>query len=240
MIHDVMLEMGGKDPAIVLNDADLEQAANAIIKGAFTYAGQRCTAIKRVIVLDEVANDLVTLLQAKITQLSVGIPKTITDDFMVTPLINEAAALFADTLINDALQAGAHIASQNGYKRDLNLVFPTLLDNVAINSRIALEEQFAPILPIIRVKTIDEAIEIANGTIYGLQTSLFTKDINGAFKIADKLHAGTVNINAESQRSPDHFPFLGIKSSSFGGSQSIKDFLLASVIKKGIILNIKT
>jgi len=122
---DLILEMGGKDPAIVLADADLELTATKIIKGAFSYSGQRCTAIKRVLVDQKVKQALVKLLVEKVNKLKVGNPE---DDCDVTPVINEKTVKYIKGLINDASKKGAKILTGNKFEK--NLIYPTLVDNV--------------------------------------------------------------------------------------------------------------
>lgn len=230
---DLILELGGKDPAIVLSDADLPDAATKIIKGAFSYSGQRCTAIKRVLVHQDVKPKLVELLTNKISQLSVGKPEA---DCEITPVIDNKTVTFIQGLIDDALKKGATCAIGNKVKD--NLMNPTLLDNVTEDMRIAWEEPFGPVLPIISIKNSDEAIRIANSSEYGLQAAIFTTNINSAMSLAKLLETGTVNINDQTQRGPDHFPFLGIKDSGLG-IQGITDSLLSFVRPKGIVINWK-
>lgn len=228
----LLLELGGKDAAIVLEDADLEFAANNIVDGAFSYSGQRCTAVKRIITTDKVADQLVDMLKTRIEKLQVGDPR---ENVVITPLIDNKAADFAEFLINDAIEKGARIITGN--KRKDNLIYPTLIDNVTEDMEIAWKEPFSPILPIIRVKNISEAIEIANRSEYGLQSSVFTNDINKAFSIAEKLQVGTVQINNKTERGPDHFPFLGVKASGMG-TQGVKYSIDAMTRPKAITVNL--
>lgn len=228
----LLLELGGKDAAIVLEDADLEFAANNIVDGAFSYSGQRCTAVKRIITTDKVADQLVEMLKVRIEKLPVGDPR---DNVVITPLIDNKAAEYAQFLIDDALKKGAKLIVGN--KRKDNLVYPTLLDNVTEDMEIAWKEPFSPILPIIRVKDISHAIEIANRSEYGLQSSVFTNDINKAFNIADKLEVGTVQINNKTERGPDHFPFLGVKASGMG-TQGVKYSIDAMTRPKATTVNV--
>jgi len=228
----MMMELGGKDAAIVLEDADLELAAKNIVSGAYSYSGQRCTAVKRVLVLDTVANKLVSLLEEKVKKLKVGNPK---DEVDITPLIDSKAADFVQGLIDDAIDKGAKLLVGN--KREGNLIYPTLFDNVTTDMRLAWEEPFGPVLPIIRIKNIEEAIDIANKSEYGLQSSVFTQNIDDAFYIAKKLEVGTVQINNKTERGPDHFPFLGVKSSGMG-TQGIRYSIEAMSRPKAIVLNL--
>lgn len=210
----LLMEMGGKDAAIVLEDADLKLTAKDIVSGAYSYSGQRCTAIKRVIVIDNIADKLIKNLLENIHNLKVGNPFNNDEEFNIVPLINTKSANYVEELIIDALLKGAKLICGN--KRKGNLIEPTLLDYVTKDMRVAWEEPFGPVLPIIRVNDDNEAINIANMSEYGLQSSIFTNDINRAFILADKLEVGTVQINNKTERGPDNLPFLGVKNSGIG------------------------
>lgn len=207
-MRPIMLELGGKDAALVLEDADLEHAAKQIVAGAFSYSGQRCTAIKRVIVLESVADKLATLLQEEVSKLTVGDPF---DNADITPVIDNASADFIWGLIEDAQEKEAQALTP--IKREGNLLWPVLFDQVTKDMKVAWEEPFGPVLPIIRVASVEEAIAFANESEFGLQSSVFTNDFKKAFEIAEKLEVGTVHINNKTQRGPDNFPFLGVKGS---------------------------
>ncbi|HHK6713117.1 TPA: NADP-dependent glyceraldehyde-3-phosphate dehydrogenase, partial [Streptococcus pneumoniae] len=215
-MRPIMLELGGKDAALVLEDADLEHAAKQIVAGAFSYSGQRCTAIKRVIVLESVADKLATLLQEEVSKLTVGDPF---DNADITPVIDNASADFIWGLIEDAQEKEAQALTP--IKREGNLLWPVLFDQVTKDMKVAWEEPFGPVLPIIRVASVEEAIAFANESEFGLQSSVFTNDFKKAFAIAEKLEVGTVHINNKTQRGPDNFPFLGVKGSG-AGVQGIK------------------
>ena len=187
-MRPIMLELGGKDAAIVLEDADLENAAKQIVGGAFSYSGQRCTAIKRVLVVESVADRLAELLQAEVAKLTVG--------------------------------------------------DPGLFDYVTRDMKLAWEEPFGPVLPIIRVADANEALEIANESEFGLQSSVFTNDFKKAFEIAEKLEVGTVHINNKTQRGPDNFPLLGVKGSG-AGVQGIKYSIEAMTNVKSIVFDVR-
>jgi len=228
----MVMELGGKDPAIVCEDADLTLAAKQIVSGAYSYSGQRCTAIKRVIVHEKVADQLVALLKSEVEKLSVGSPE---DGATVVPLIDQNSADFVQGLIDEAIQKGAKVIV--GHQRDKNLIYPTLLDHVTANMRLAWEEPFGPVLPIIRIHSMTEALTIANESEYGLQASVFTKDINQAIKMARKLQTGSVQINSRTERGPDHFPFIGIKKSGLG-AQGVRRSIQSMTREKVTILNI--
>ena len=232
-MRPIMLELGGKDAALVLEDADLEHAAKQIVAGAFSYSGQRCTAIKRVIVLESVADTLVTLLQAEVAKLTVGDPF---DNADITPVIDNASADFIWGLIEDAQEKGAQALTP--IKREGNLLWPVLFDQVTKDMKVAWEEPFGPVLPIIRVASVEEAIAFANESEFGLQSSVFTNDFKKAFEIAEKLEVGTVHINNKTQRGPDNFPFLGVKGSG-AGVQGIKYSIEAMTNVKSIVFDVK-
>ena len=228
----ILLELGGKDSGIVLEDADLEVASKEIVSGAYSYSGQRCTAIKRVLVREEVADELVYKLKEKVEKLSVGNPF---DDVDIVPLIDEKSAIFVEGLVKDAISKGANLLTE--FKREGNLLTPILLDNVTLDMDIAWIEPFGPVLPVIRLKTDEEILKVANDSEYGLQSSVFTKNIDRAFYFANKLEVGTVHINNKTQRGPDNFPFLGIKNSGTG-VQGIRQSILSMTKVKNIVLNI--
>lgn len=232
-MRPIMLELGGKDAALVLEDADLEHAAKQIVAGAFSYSGQRCTAIKRVIVLESVADKLATLLQEEVSKLTVGDPF---DNADITPVIDNASADFIWGLIEDAQEKEAQALTP--IKREGNLLWPVLFDQVTKDMKVAWEEPFGPVLPIIRVASVEEAIALANESEFGLQSSVFTNDFKKAFEIAEKLEVGTVHINNKTQRGPDNFPFLGVKGSG-AGVQGIKYSIEAMTNVKSIVFDVK-
>ncbi|MGL5296741.1 MAG: NADP-dependent glyceraldehyde-3-phosphate dehydrogenase [Culicoidibacterales bacterium] len=226
-------ELGGKDAAIITDLANEKHIISELISGAFGYSGQRCTAIKRIFVLDSLADQLVSSLQAAMPTVTVGLPET---NAMVTPLIDTKSADFVQELIDDAINQGATVLFGN--TREGNLLSPTLLDNVTPAMRVAWEEPFGPVLPIIRVASIDEAIHLTNESEFGLQASIFGSNIDDIFSIAQKLQVGTVNINGRSERGPDHFPFSGIKNSGMG-VQGIRRSLESMSRQQMTVLNIQ-
>lgn len=230
----LLMELGGKDAAIVLEDADLEEASSQIVAGAFSYSGQRCTAIKRVLVQDVIADELVEKVKCRIEKLKCGNP--LEEQVDVVPLIDDKSADYIEELIEESRAKGATLIT--GGKRKENLIYPTLFDKVTLDMRLAWEEPFGPILPIIRISSIDEAIEVSNASKYGLQGSIFTTDIDKAFYIADRLEVGTVQINNKTERGPDNFPFLGIKASGIG-TQGIRESMISMTRSKVTVLNLR-
>lgn len=231
-MRPIMLELGGKDSAIVLEDADLALAAKNIVAGAFGYSGQRCTAVKRVLVMDSVADELEKHVCDLVKNLSVGMPE---DNADITPLIDTKAADFVEGLITDANEKGAKALTE--IKREGNLISPVVFDHVTTDMRLAWEEPFGPVLPFIRVNSLEEAIDISNASEYGLQASVFTNNFPQAFAIAEKLEVGTVHINNKTQRGTDNFPFLGAKKSG-AGVQGVKYSIDAMTNLKSIVFDI--
>lgn len=226
------LELGGKDAAIVLDDAQLEKTAKEIVKGAMSYSGQRCTAIKRVLVSAQNKTKLIEHLVQHISNLTVGDPMDANN--IIGPLINKKSVDYNIELLNDAIANNATL--HHKIKTEGNILYPVLVSNITPDARIAWEEPFGPILPVIEYDSIQNAIDICNFSEYGLQTSIFTSDMKKAEQIANQLEVGTVNINKSSARGPDILPFLGVKKSGLG-VQGITDAIYSMTRKKGIIYN---
>ncbi|MFH0961566.1 MAG: aldehyde dehydrogenase family protein [archaeon] len=231
----LLLELGGKDAAIILPDANVEETAKAIVSGAFSYSGQRCTAVKRVLTIDgdSTGERVVSLVAELAGKLTVGRPE---DDSDITNLIDDGAAEYVWELIEEARKLGA--IPLNELKREGSLIHPVVFDRVPLESRLAWEEPFGPVLPVIRVKSVAEAVEIANKSEYGLQASVFTENIDRAFEIARALEVGTVQINGKPARGPDNFPFVGAKSSGIG-AQGIRYSIENLTRLKSTVLNLR-
>ncbi|MCO5557448.1 hypothetical protein L7F22_011013 [Adiantum nelumboides] len=227
----LQMELGGKDACIVLDDADLDLAAANIIKGGFSYSGQRCTAVKVVLAMDSIANRLVEKVNAKVAKLSVGPPEVDSD---VTPVVSEVSANFIEGLVMDAKQKGAKLWQE--YRREGNLIWPILIDNVRPDMRIAWEEPFGPIIPVIRIRTIEEGVQHCNSSRYGLQGCVFTNNIHRALIVSDAMETGTVQINSAPARGPDHFPFQGLRDSGIG-SQGITNSIYMMTKVKSTVIN---
>ncbi|KAL6558176.1 hypothetical protein OROMI_018526 [Orobanche minor] len=236
----LQMELGGKDACIVLEDADLDLVAANIVKGGFSYSGQRCTAVKVVLVMESVADALVEKVKSKLTELTVGPPE---DDCDITPVVSESSANFIEGLVADAKHKGATFCQE--YTREGNLIWPLLLDHVRPDMRIAWEEPFGPVVPVIRIGSVEEGISHCNASNFGLQGCIFTKDINKAMLISDAMEAGTVQINSAPARGPDHFPFQvvifrhpqGIKDSGIG-SQGITNSINMMTKMKSTVINL--
>ncbi len=229
MVPQVM-ELGGKDAAIVMDDADLEFCAKEIVDGGFNYSAQRCTAIKRVLVSKKNVEELTELIVDKVNQLSVGMPE---ENPTIVPLISESSADYVEGLIASANSEDILC----GNKREGNIIYPTVVKNVKRTDRLAIEEPFGPVLPIICYEDLAEAISIHNESEFGLQASIFGKDINAILNLVPELEVGTVNVNGKTSRGPDNLPFTGYKNSGMG-VQGIKYSLLSMTKPKTTVINI--
>ena len=227
----LIMELGGKDPALVLNDADPNFTAKKIAAGAYSYSGQRCTAIKRVLVQDKIADELVKCIAQEVSKLTVG---SASQNMQITPVVDHASVEITKKLLQDALDKGAKKIT--GGKITGNLIEPILVDHVTTEMDLATVEPFAPILPIMRINDPEQMIEIANASEYGLQAAVFTKDINFALALSKKIKAGTVHVNSFSERGPDYFPFVGIKHSGMN-AQGVKNALLSVTTPHGIVIH---
>lgn len=229
----LLFECGGNNPAIVLPDADLDFTAGELVKGAFLYSGQRCTAIKYILCFKPTHERLLQLVVKKTKELfKTGDPRIEANN--LGPLISEATAHEVEKRIFLAKAEGAKVV--HGGKRDGRFIEPTILEDVRPSMEIVHTETFGPVLSFITIKSVDEGINIINSSNYGLQASIFTKDSGEGIKLAQKIDAGNVLINSKPQRGPDHFPFSGIKDSGVG-TQGIKYTLEAMTRPKTIILN---
>ncbi len=326
----IQMELGGKDACVVCEDADLDLAAKHIIKGGFSYSGQRCTAVKVVLAQDAVADALVEKVLAGVKALTVGMPD---DNCQITPVISSSSADYIEELVKvskrnqrtnertndkktplrrrqhtrtrkatpsplslpthgcflrgrfhdqreckrvdqmkwgmkwgsrltdlivfgvvscrvvscrvvscrvllcvqDAKEKGATFLTE--YKREGNLIWPVLLDHVRPDMRVAWEEPFGPVVPVMRVASAEEAVAHANKNRYALQGSVFSRDIDNAIRLAHAMSTGTVQINGAPARGPDHFPFQGFRDSGIG-SQGITNSIGLMTKTKSVVINL--
>jgi succinate-semialdehyde dehydrogenase/glutarate-semialdehyde dehydrogenase len=217
-VKRVTLELGGSDPMIVCDDADIDEAVSAASVGRFFNCGQACLAIKRLYLFDKVYDEFVEKLLGKVEKLRVG--NGLEQGVIVGPLHSAAQRGEIEDQVNDAVKRGARVLA--GGKRPGgdafskgNFYLPTLLADVDKDSKVLNEEVFGPVLPIMRVKDFDEAIEKANDSIYGLGSSIWTRDLDKATQAAERLEAGYTWINSP-QIIFDELPFGGLKQSGLG------------------------
>jgi putative phosphonoacetaldehyde dehydrogenase len=212
-----VLELGGNDPIIVLEDADLEEAATLAASGSYKNSGQRCTAVKRMLVQESVADRFVELLVEKTLAVKYGDPFDPAMD--MGTVIDEASARRFEAVVNEAAAAGAKLLVGN--IRRGALYSPTVLDGVTPDMNVVRHETFGPVSPVIRFKTVDEAISIANGTAYGLSSSLCTNRIDLITRFVRELHVGSVNVREVPGYRLEMTPFGGIKDSGLGYKEGV-------------------
>ena len=221
-LKKVHLEMGGKSPLVILNDADLDYAVNTASFGIFNHQGQVCMASSRVIVEEKLYDDFCNGLAEKAKSLKVGAP---TDaDTIIGPLIQPQQCQFIDEQIKEAVEKGAKVLT--GGKHDQSYYQPTVLADITPEMRIFHEESFGPVVCCIKAKDSDEAMELANNSSYGLSSAIITNDLEKAMQFANGSDAGMVHINATTIQCEPNVPFGGIKNSGFGvegGHYSIND-----------------
>jgi phosphonoacetaldehyde dehydrogenase len=214
-----VLELGGNDPIIVMEDADLEEAATLAATGSYKNSGQRCTAIKRMLVHEAVADDFVQRLLEKTKAWSYGDPMDPSLD--MGTVIDEAAARSFEAKVNDAVARGA--ALLHGNVRRGALYSPTLLDRVTPDMPVVKYETFGPVSPVIRFKDIDEAIRIANGTDYGLSSAVCTNRLDYITRLVSELNVGSINVREVPGYRLELTPFGGIKDSGLGYKEGVQE-----------------
>jgi len=218
-----VLELGGSDPLIVLDDADLSKAATVAVQSRMQNAGQSCIAAKRFIVMRGCHDAFVEHLQDRISALRQGNP--FEDDVNIGPMARVDVAERLEQQLRASLQAGADLVC--GGEREHANFQPTLIANVPHHAAAMNEETFGPLAVVVRVDSEEEAVRLANSTRYGLGASLWTQDVEKASYLTNRLHAGSVFVNALVKSTP-HLPFGGIKRSGYGrelGAYGMKEFM---------------
>ena len=211
----VSLELGGKNPALVLPDADLSLAADGLLWGAFGTAGQRCTATSRLIAVGGVEERLLPLVLERAAALRLGDPLDPQTD--VGPLISRAQRERVHGFVETAQREGGRLRSGGRVPEGAGFFYPaTVVDRVRRGSTLATEEVFGPVLAVLTARDLNEAIEIANEVDYGLSSSIYTQDIGAAFRAMERIDAGITYVNAPTIGAEAHFPFGGVKSTGNG------------------------
>ncbi|HEY3206289.1 MAG TPA: aldehyde dehydrogenase family protein, partial [Gaiellaceae bacterium] len=218
-LKHVHLELGGKNAIIVMDDADLELAVDGIVWSAFGTSGQRCTAASRVIVHDAVYDQLASRLVARVEEMRLG--PGWEDETDIGPVINRTALDKIDSYTEigrdegATLLTGGEVARGDGLDKGFYYQ-PTVFGDVEAGMRIAQEEIFGPTTALIRVRSLDEAIAVSNGVEYGLSSSIFSRDVNRAFRAIRDLNTGITYVNAGTIGAEVHLPFGGTKDTGNG------------------------
>jgi len=219
------LEMGGKNPVIVLPDADLEQAAEITVSGAMKYSGQKCTATSRAIVVGNIMEEFTNLVVEKTKTLKIG-PGANADSIIV-PVIDQASKDNITSMIARGVADGGSVLVGGGVPSGSlfdsgTFVEPTVINNVAADAYVACEEIFGPVLSILPAGDAEDALNIANSVEYGLSAGIFTRDLNSVLDFADRIESGVVKINGETAGLEPQVPFGGMKASSSGDREQGK------------------
>jgi acyl-CoA reductase-like NAD-dependent aldehyde dehydrogenase len=221
-LKPALLELGGKAPLIVLDDADLDAAVNAAAFGAYANQGQICMSTELAIVDDSVADAFVRKLAAKASSLPAGDPR---EHVVLGSMVTSDAADRVESLIKEAVAAGAKVVA--GGTRKGTILTATVLDQVTPKMRLYGEESFGPVLCVVRVRGVDEAVRVANASEYGLSASVFGRDVLRAFEVAKRVQSGMCHINGPTVQDEAQMPFGGVKGSGygrFGGKAAIDQF----------------
>jgi len=213
----VILELGGNDPLIIMEDADLDKAVFLATEGAFRNSGQRCTAVKRILVHEKIQEFFTRMFVAKAKEYICGDPAD--PETRVGTVIDEAAAIYLETVVNKAVEQGAKVVL--GGKRRGAVLEPTVIVDVPKNADMVMHESFGPLAPILSFKDIDEAIALSNSTAYGLSSGVVTNNMEYALRFVRELKVGTVNINEVPGYRIECSPFGGIKDSGLGVKEGV-------------------
>jgi len=215
----MVLELGGNDPLIVMEDADIDEASTLAVAGSYKNSGQRCTAVKRMLVHQAVADRFVEQVVAKTRAWTYGDPSDRKLD--MGTVIDEPAAMFFEARVNEAIAQGARLLVGN--QRRGALYSPTVVDQVRPEMLLVKEETFGPVSPIIRFKDIDEAIRISNGTAYGLSSGVCTNRLDYITRFVSELEVGSVNVREVPGYRLELTPFGGIKDSGLGYKEGVQE-----------------
>src|SRR5690606_4940843 len=222
-LKPALLELGGKAPLVVLEDADIDQAVNAAAFGAFMNQGQICMSTERIVVDEKIADEFARRLAEKTATLEAGDPRS--GNPVLGALIGGPAVEQVQKLVDDAVSKGAKLLTP--VMRDNNVFGAVVLDGVTPEMSVYSEESFGPIASIVRVNGVEEAIRVANDTEYGLAAAVYGRDLARTLRVARRLEAGVCHINGATVSSESQLPFGGVKASGygrFGGRAAIAEF----------------
>ena len=227
----LLFELGGNDPLIVLPDGDLDKAVMACINQRFGTAGQRCTAAKRIFIHKEIYSQFCEKLVTKTKELKVGDPAD--DSVFVGPVVSREAADEVMARIDDAVARGAKVLF--GHKREGNIIYPTILENVPSDCVLVADETFGPVLPLREFSEIEEVIEVVNNCEFGLQSGVFTKDLDVIKKLFSELEVGALIVGDGPGFRAEHLPFGGVKESGIG-SEGVRYTMREMAHRKMLVL----
>jgi aldehyde dehydrogenase (NAD+) len=211
------LELGGNAPLIILDDADLDLAVGLAAEGCYRNSGQRCTAVKRLLVHEPILDAFTERFVAQSRTYTAGDPAD--PDTVVGTVIDEAAARTLERRVHEAVEAGAEVLL--GGRRDGALLEPTVIANVPRSAEMVCEESFGPLAPIMPVKDLDDAIALANASAYGLSSGIVTGSLDAALKAVKGIRTGTVNVNQVPGYRIEMSPFGGVKDSGLGIKEGV-------------------
>jgi glyceraldehyde-3-phosphate dehydrogenase (NADP+) len=231
-VKKLSLELGSSCPVVVLDDADIDYATDAIALGGYINAGQVCISVQRVIVDEKIMSNFLDALKPKVEAIKVGNPKS--DDTKVGTLINEAEAIRVENSIKQAVSDGAVLLT--GGARDKTIIKPAIVCGVNPNSAFAQDELFGPAIAVSSANGIKEAITLANSTVYGLGAGVFTKNVDVAIQSAREIDAGIIHINWTPLWRADLMPYGGLKSSGVG-KEGVRSTVTEMTEEKTIILH---
>ena len=213
----LVLELGGNSPLIIMEDADLDLAINLAAEGCFRNSGQRCTAVKRLLVHEAILETFTERFVEEAGKYNYGDPSD--PDTRVGTVIDEDAAIYLEKVVNDAVALGARVLL--GGTREGALMTPTVIADVPRDAEMVVKESFGPLAPIMSVSDIDDAISLANATAYGLSSGIVTRDMDRAIRAVKGIQTGTVNINQVPGYRIECSPFGGVKDSGLGVKEGV-------------------
>ena len=223
-LKPALLELGGKNPMVVLDDADMDEAVTAAAFGSYFNQGQICMSTDRIIVSRKVADEFVTKLTAKVKSMRAGKPGE--EGAVLAAMVTPEAAKRIAAMVEDALAKGAKVTT-GATKVDGSIMQPALIDGATSDMKVYQEESFGPIVSVLRADSDDEAVKLANDSEYGLSAAVFSRDISRAMAVASRIQSGICHINSSTVADEAQMPFGGVKGSGigrFGGKAGVNEF----------------
>jgi succinyl-CoA reductase len=233
----IMMEMGGSDPVIILEDVDLAKVVPITVRARFEYAGQNCNSAKRFFIHEKIYDKFIEFYKENTEKINVG--DALSEYTDMGPLISLDAIKQMQAYVEDALNKGSKLIFGGKKLYDKGFFFsPTIITDTNLDMKCMKEEVFGPVAPIAKFSSVEEAIEFANSTEYGLQAAIFTNDLKKALKIAREIRSGGVLINDSTRLRWDALPFGGVKLSGLGGREGVRTTILNMTEPKIISINL--